>query len=33
MAALGAVLLTRFGTQTVLAPSDPTNVLPTKPVG
>ncbi len=33
MAALGAVLLTRFGTQTVLAPSDPTIVLPTKPVG
>ena len=33
MAALGAVLLTRFGTQTVLAPSDQTVVLPTKPAG
>jgi hypothetical protein len=33
MAALGAVLLTRFGTQTVLAPSNPAAVLPTKPVG
>ena len=32
MAALGAVLLTRFGTQTVLAPREQTVVLPTKPV-
>ena len=33
MAALGAVLLTRFGTQTVLAPSNQAVVVPTKPVG
>jgi hypothetical protein len=33
MVALGAVLLTRFGTQAVLAPSEPATVLPNKPVG
>jgi len=33
MAALGAVLLTRFGTQSVLAPSDQVVVVPTKPAG
>ena len=33
MAALGAVLLTRFGTQTVLAPSEPVVIVPTKPAG
>jgi len=33
MAALGAVLLTRFGTQTVLATRDQAVVLPTKPAG
>jgi hypothetical protein len=33
MAALGAVLLTRFGTQTVLAPGDQVVVVPTKPAG
>ena len=33
MAALGAVLLTRFGTQTVLAPRDQAVVVPTKPAG
>ena len=32
MAALGAVLMTRFGTQVVTAPSDQAAVLPTKPV-
>ena len=32
MAALGAVLLTRFGTQTVLAPRDQAVVVPVKPV-
>ena len=31
MAALGAVLMTRFGTLTVTAPSNPTVVVPTKP--
>ena len=33
MAALGGVLLTRFGTQTVLASRDQAGILPTKPVG
>jgi hypothetical protein len=33
MAALGAVLMTRFGTQAVAAPSDQTTVVPTKPAG
>ena len=33
MAALGGVLLTRFGTQTVLAPRDQAVVAPTKPAG
>jgi hypothetical protein len=32
MAALGAVLLTRFGTQTVLAPHDQAVIVPAKPV-
>ncbi|MGB8214637.1 MAG: polymer-forming cytoskeletal protein [Anaerolineales bacterium] len=31
MAALGAVLMTRFGTQPVVAPSDPADVAPAKP--
>jgi cytoskeletal protein CcmA (bactofilin family) len=31
MAALGAVLMTRFGTQVVTAPSEPIAVIPTKP--
>jgi hypothetical protein len=33
MAALGGVLLTRFGTQTALAPHDQTAVVPAKPAG
>ncbi len=33
MAALGAVLMTRFGTQTVLAPANQAVVVPTKPAG
>jgi len=33
MAALGAVVMTRFGTQTVLAPRDQAVVVPTKPAG
>jgi hypothetical protein len=33
MAALGAVVLTRFGTQTMLAPRDQAVVVPTKPAG
>jgi hypothetical protein len=32
MAALGAVLMTRFGTQVVTAPTEQTSVVPTKPV-
>jgi hypothetical protein len=32
MAALGAVLMTRFGTQTVTAPTEPVAVVPDKPV-
>ncbi len=32
MAALGAVIMTRFGTQTVAAPSEQTTVAPTQPV-
>ncbi len=33
MAALGAVLMTRFGTQVVTAPTNQTPVVPTKPAG
>jgi len=33
MAALGGVLLTRFGTQTVVAPRNQAVIVPTKPVG
>ena len=33
MAALGAVIMTRFGTQTVIAPAAPVVVVPTKPAG
>jgi cytoskeletal protein CcmA (bactofilin family) len=32
IAALGAVIMTRFGTQTVVAPSAPVEIIPSKPV-